>query len=490
MKVVLWVLVLSFALAPGLRAAPPAGSAWQLTFSDEFNGTALDTSVWTKGYRWSPTPINGELWYPAPDAYEEAGGLLRIRADRRTMGGFDYTSGVITSRNRFSQSYGYFEINARIPAGRGLWPAFWLLPADDSWPPEIDVMEIVDHEPNRVFMTYHYKDGAGNHQGIGMNWVGPDFSQAMHSYGVDWQPGQMIWYIDGVERARTNVSITSQPMYLLADLAVGGGWPGAPDASTVFPAYYDIDYIRAYQRVAETPTSSLTPSRTVSSSPSATPTPSRTPTSSATTTSTPSVSPTASSSATTTPTASSLPSPLATETPTRSVTATGTATPSSTRTLSPLPSAAATGTATLSASPPASPTRSPTATPTRTSPPNATATSSASPVASTADPSAGDGAASGPNQVLEVVPAPDPNPQRLAVRLAGTCERLRVSVYSPSMACLGRRETQGAFAPGWASADLPEALASAANGPYFCVVQSFRGSSAAPEKKAVLWVLH
>ena len=104
-------------------------------------------------------------------------------------------------------------------------------------------MEIIDDAPNKVHMTYHQADSA-EFQGT---WVGPDFSQSFHTYAIDWQPNALVWYVDGVERYRWTGAKPNQAMYPILNLAIGGNWPGAPDASTVFPADFVVDYIRVYK---------------------------------------------------------------------------------------------------------------------------------------------------------------------------------------------------------------------------------------------------
>jgi beta-glucanase (GH16 family) len=224
---------------------------WRLTFRDEFNGRKLDQTKWSDSYWYGRTHGNNELQYYAPDGYELKNGILRLKAEKRRYEGHDYTSGMISSHGKFVQKYGYFEIRAKFPKGKGYWPAFWLLPADvRKWPPEIDVLEILGHEPNKVYMTLHWRDEAGRHKQKGGSWVGPDFSADFHVFAIEWKRGEIIWYVDGVERFRVNENVPDEPMYLIANLAVGGDWPGAPDASTVFPGYMDIDYIRVYSRAS------------------------------------------------------------------------------------------------------------------------------------------------------------------------------------------------------------------------------------------------
>lgn len=233
--------------------APPAAtldlSQWQITFSDDFDGDSLDRKKWEDAYPGGArTHSNNEQQYYAPNGYEVKNGNLRLRAERRSMGGMPYTSGMVSSFGSFSQTYGLFEIRARFPKGKGMWPAFWLLPATGKWPPEIDVLEILGHEPGKVYMTTHWRNAEGKHQGKGFSYTGPDFSADFHTFAVEWKQGECIWYVDGVERARSTEGVPAEPMYVIANLAVGGDWPGNPDATTPFPGFMDVDYIRVYKR--------------------------------------------------------------------------------------------------------------------------------------------------------------------------------------------------------------------------------------------------
>jgi beta-glucanase (GH16 family) len=279
-----------------LRAAAPT-----LLFDDEFDGSTLNGNKWVPTYWWGDNgctiDTNNELeWYLPDDALVTAG-LLRLRAEKRTVKAsngktYNYTSGVVTTGRsssslgtppKFEFQYGYTEIRAKMPKGKGLWPAFWLLSCDQNWPPEIDVMEIIADQPNVDNMTLHYLTGGGSEASSGGEWAGPDFSAGWHTFGLDWQPNAVIWYVDGVERRRDTdpTHIPAESMYLLLNLAVGGDWPGAPDAATVFPAYYDIDYVRVWSgRPADsggspTPTVTATPTRSATPVPTATATPTR-----------------------------------------------------------------------------------------------------------------------------------------------------------------------------------------------------------------------
>ncbi len=240
----------------------PVGQAgnWRLVFSDEFDGTILDKSKWRTSFWWADTTCsiesNNELeLYNPEDVYLQNGNLV-LRAQKRTLtawngNAYHYTSGMVMSGGRqgshapgFACTYGYFEARVRVPAGKGLWPAFWMLPADYRARPEIDIFEILGDTPNQVHLNYHYVGG-----NEGTTWRGPDFSAGWHVLGLDWEPNAITWYVDGVERWRfTDAStIANTPLYLLLNLAVGGSWPGQPDASTPFPSYFYIDYVRVWQ---------------------------------------------------------------------------------------------------------------------------------------------------------------------------------------------------------------------------------------------------
>jgi beta-glucanase (GH16 family) len=203
------------------------------------------------------------LWYTNTHVLF-TNGYVRLKADDVTQYHDEriipYTSGMLStgggpdgSPPRFTAQYGYFEMRARVPSGKGLWPAFWMLtPAQE--PPEIDIMEVLSKDPDTVHLHYHYLDAAGEEQDIGESWTAADFSKNWHTFAVDWQPERIVWYVDGVERNRFEGDhVAAQPLYLILNLQVGGkdSWSGPADATTRFPAYFDIDYVRVWQRAAD-----------------------------------------------------------------------------------------------------------------------------------------------------------------------------------------------------------------------------------------------
>jgi beta-glucanase (GH16 family) len=249
------VISLAIFLNPASVRADPPGKGWRLTFSDDFNGRSLDRKKWNTCYWWASSgcKLNGNLetqWYQ-PDDVIIQNGKLRLRTQQRKVNGYRYTSGMISSHDKYSFQYGYVEIRAKMPKGKGLWTAFWLIPQQRNvWPPEIDVMEYLGHDPKGVYLTLHYKNGDRNRIS-GKYWYGPDFSVGYHTFAVQWEPKRIIWYVDGVERKRYEVAanIPAQPLYLVANLAVGPAWKNTPpDHTTLFPSYYDIDYTKVWQR--------------------------------------------------------------------------------------------------------------------------------------------------------------------------------------------------------------------------------------------------
>jgi beta-glucanase (GH16 family) len=253
---VLAMLIGSLLVEPVVEAAGNQGTApeaqnaaggWRLVFNDEFDGSSLDEKKWTSAYPWGRDRSSvGELQYYAPDAFEVKDGKLRIIAKPSSRSTHKYDSGLISTHKSFTAKYGRFEIRCKMPNGQGLWPAFWLLPITTDWPPEIDVFEALGHEPTTVHMHAHWKEN-GKHRQSGDTFKGPNFQNEFHTFAVEWTPEKIVWFVDGVKRYEVVGKSPNEPMYLIANLAVGGSWPGSPNATTSFPAFFDIDYIRAYE---------------------------------------------------------------------------------------------------------------------------------------------------------------------------------------------------------------------------------------------------
>jgi len=147
-------------------------------------------------------------------------------------------------------TFGYVEARVDFPAGTGLWPAFWMLSSEFvGIKPQLFIAEVDGAEPASVFHNYNYHDAEGNLRSPGQWQVThDDFSEGFHTVGVSWKAEELLFYIDGEARYRIiGENVSTQAMYLIANLAVGGIWTGAPDSTTTFPAELKIDYIRAYR---------------------------------------------------------------------------------------------------------------------------------------------------------------------------------------------------------------------------------------------------
>lgn len=189
------------------------------------------------------------------------GRALLIRAVRTPAGG--YTSARLNTQGKFSITHGRVEARLRLPRGQGIWPAFWMLGDGFGrvpWPAcgEIDIMEMVGHQPGTLYGTLHgpgYSAGAGLTRSIELP-AGAAFADTYHVFAVDWRPGRIDWLLDGrVYHSLTPASLPpgtkwvfdDTAYFVLLNLAVGGKWPGYPDATTQFPQEYRVDYVRVYR---------------------------------------------------------------------------------------------------------------------------------------------------------------------------------------------------------------------------------------------------
>ncbi len=222
---------------------------WDVVFGDEFDGATIDESKWNTQFPWSQI-INNEQGGYNPENVSVVDGKLVLTAtdDTMTYGGEElgYTTGAINTYNKFEQAYGYFEIRAKVPEGRGLWPAFWLFTRNG--PPEIDVLDVLSGEPDNAHFNTITLDANGETSKQTASHKGIDFSRSFRTVGVEWSPSEIIYYINGKEMARFTNNIPDQPMFLIASLAVGGDWPGPVSGWTAFPARMEIDFIRVYKR--------------------------------------------------------------------------------------------------------------------------------------------------------------------------------------------------------------------------------------------------
>ncbi len=256
-----------WAVALGAHDPTPVGQDgdWTLIFHDEFEDDSFDTDLWVTCYWWDDGGCtnlgNRNLNWYLPENVIVQDGALHLRALEEEVVGSDgatyvYTSGMVTTGStvddpsaptKFTFRYGYAEIRAQLPAGQGLWPAFWMLPDSQTSRPEIDVMEFLGQDVTSIRMSMHYRDSSDERRRVTTFFDGADFTDGWHIFAVDWTPEAVVWYIDGVERFRYEEEyVPDVDMYILLNLAVGGDYPGSPDADTPFPSDFVIDYVRVW----------------------------------------------------------------------------------------------------------------------------------------------------------------------------------------------------------------------------------------------------
>ncbi len=214
------------------------------SFNDGFNTSVLDTSKWADTY---PSGNSGEQQYYSPDAIKIDNSVLNIEAAPVPSHGYSFTSGIILTKDKFAQKYGRFEIKAKLPKGQGFWPAFWLLPAKSDFPVEIDVFEMRGNDPHTIYMSVHWKGAGGSHEHTTVHYTSSaDLSADFHTYTLEWIPDRLTWYLDGTKIYTTQDHVPHEPMFFLANLAVGGSFPGSPESTTAFPGIMQIQYARVY----------------------------------------------------------------------------------------------------------------------------------------------------------------------------------------------------------------------------------------------------
>lgn len=243
----------------------PQYDGYTLLWNDEFDGKSLDSNIWNYEPH-EPGWTNNELqeYTTSEDNVFLKDGKLVIKAIKTSDG---YTSGKITTKDKKNFTYGKVVARAKAPEGKGLWPAIWMMPQDENlygqWPKcgEIDIMEVLGSQTDTAYGTIHYGEPHAQQQGTYILDNGT-FASDYHDFSVEWEPGEMRFYIDGNLYKTINDWFTAdgedekpypapfnQPFFVQLNLAVGGTWPGNPDETTNFDkAEFDVDYVRVYQK--------------------------------------------------------------------------------------------------------------------------------------------------------------------------------------------------------------------------------------------------
>lgn len=244
---------------------------YNLLWHDEFEGDTLNEDIWTREVRevgWTNNEL--QAYVDSEDNVFVKDGNLILKA--LDSGDGTYTSGKVNSQNKADFTYGKVVARAKVPEGKGLWPAIWMMPQDEEhygqWPKcgEIDIMEILGDDVKKTYSTIHYGEPHAEQQGsyvIANVLKDGTFASDYHDYSVEWEPGEMRFYVDDIEVLTVNDWFTAvqgeddkpypapfdQPFFVQMNLAVGGNWPGDPDENTDFEkAEFAIDYVRVYQK--------------------------------------------------------------------------------------------------------------------------------------------------------------------------------------------------------------------------------------------------
>jgi beta-glucanase (GH16 family) len=242
---------------------PAAYPGHTLVWSDDFS-TNLDPAFWNYetgngANGWG----NNELEYYTSNSKNVfvSNGNLVIEARKESISGFNYSSARLTTQNKKAFKFGRIDIRAKLPVGKGIWPALWMLGsniASVGWPAcgEIDIMELIGTHPSRTYGTMHWKpvNGTNTSKGGEFNLASGNFSQQFHVFSLVWSQDTIKWYVDDqlfLTTTSADVGAASYPFnadhFLILNVAVGGNWPGPPDAGTVFPQRMFVDYVRVFQ---------------------------------------------------------------------------------------------------------------------------------------------------------------------------------------------------------------------------------------------------
>jgi beta-glucanase (GH16 family) len=255
------------------RHSPLAAASWILTWSDEFNsanGSAPDSTKWTYdlgGGGWGNQELQSYT-SRTQNAQIQNGNLVITALQENYTGtdgiGRNYTSARLKTQNLFTRAYGRFEAHIKIPKGQGIWPAFWMLGNDirqNDWPKcgEIDIMENIGREPGTIHGSLHGPSSVAHTSDLTSNVslpAGQNYPDDFHIYAIEWEPGTVRFYVDSNNYATFTQAqwpaggqwVFDHPFFIIMNVAVGGVWPGSPDATTRFPQQMLVDYVRVYTK--------------------------------------------------------------------------------------------------------------------------------------------------------------------------------------------------------------------------------------------------
>jgi len=244
-------------------STPSTYTGMNLVWQDEFSGATLDGNFWNYESGNNNGWGNNELEYytNSPKNVFVSNGNLIIEARKEAIGGFNYSSARLTTANKKTFTYGRVDIRAKLPRGKGVWPALWMLGSNIGtvgWPAcgEIDILELLGHEITKSYGTLHYGASSATHGQKGASYIlsSSNFYDQFHVFSMDWKQDQIKLFVDDnlfltVNKADlgSNPYPFNAPFFFIFNVAVGGNWPGSPDATTTFPQRMIVDYIRVFK---------------------------------------------------------------------------------------------------------------------------------------------------------------------------------------------------------------------------------------------------
>ena len=243
--------------------SPLTYEGYDLVWNDEFNGSEIDPANWVFETGTGCPNLcgwgNNELqYYRQENAWIEDGALI-IEARKETVGGKDYTSARMKTQNKKSFQYGRIDIRALLPKGQGIWPALWMLGNDINrigWPEcgEIDIMEMIggNGRDNQTHGTLHWDNNGHLYTGGSYTLQSGIFADEYHLFSILWDETSIQWFVNDIKFHEIDITPSHmtefhEKFFLIFNVAVGGRWPGSPDATTVFPQQMKVDYIRVFQ---------------------------------------------------------------------------------------------------------------------------------------------------------------------------------------------------------------------------------------------------
>ena len=238
-------------------------AGWVMAWHDEFDGPEVDRKNWTfdlGGGGWGNQEWEAYTDRPENVRLEDGMLVIEARKEEELVGGREYSSARIKTQGLHAWQYGRIEARMKLPYGKGIWPAFWMLGEDittKGWPAsgEIDIMEFIGKEPDQIYATVHAPRYSGG-GGVGSSLTVPaeSLKHDFHVYAIEWEENEIRWYFDDRQYFKVTPEdvphdwIFDHPFFIILNLAVGGGWPGYPNETTVFPQFLYVDYVRVYQK--------------------------------------------------------------------------------------------------------------------------------------------------------------------------------------------------------------------------------------------------